>query len=172
VNVKKVIMIVVMGLSVAAASGTVLAQTKGQPGGESFVLSGVLHVEGGGGLAYLQEPTLTNNAIVAVRQGAKIGPYKLTKIFEDRVELEGPSGTILVPLYGGGGGTAVATAPAGSKSAENQTAQPPATEGGAPVPNVLQKIYAGNPYVHYYPVGSPNRNQGIGAIFTALPKSK
>jgi hypothetical protein len=162
---KKIIMIVVAGLCVAIAPGITLAQAKGQPGKESFVLTGVIHMEGGGGLAYLQEPTLTKNAIVAVRQGGNIGPYKLTKIFEDRVELEGPSGTILVPLHGGSG-TAVA---AGANPAGNQTAQ---LGSGGPGTNVLEKVYAGNPNVHYYPVGSPDRNVGFKGIFSAIQKQK
>src|SRR5262245_11691230 len=146
----------VVGASVSIAGGNVHAQGKAQSAGENFTLSGVIYMEGGGGLAYLQEPKLTNNAIVAVRAGGTLGPYKLTKIFQNRVELEGPKGTILVPLYGGGGETAVAAAGAG-----NQAAQQPVAQGGTPTPDVLAKIYEGNPNVHYYPVGTPNRNQGF-----------
>ena len=161
---KRLMMIMITVIGVFIAAGNVHAQAKGQPRGEKFVLTGVIHMEGGGGLAYLQEPTLTNNAIVAVRPGGQVGPYKLTKIFEDRVELEGPSGAIVVPLYGGSGsGTAVA-----SKRGGNQTAKVP-TDGDPSTPTDLQKIYAGNPNVHYYPVGSPGRNVGFGGIFSAIP---
>lgn len=169
---KNLMMIAVIALCVSIAAGNVYAESKALRSGENFTLTGVIYMEGGGGLAYLQEPKLTNNAIVAVKPGAKVGPYKLTKILEDRVELEGPSGTIVVPLYGSAGGTGVA---ASAKKVENQAAQavPPATtQGGTPPPNVLEKIYAGNPNVHYYPIGSPNRNIGLGGMFKAMQAGK
>jgi hypothetical protein len=81
------------GLVVAAAAGGADAQ------GPRFTLSGVVVVEGGG-RAWLQEPQLTQNQPVAVRPGESIGPYRLTKVLEDRVELEGPGGTISVLLAG------------------------------------------------------------------------
>ena len=70
--------------------------------GTRFVLSGVVVVEGGG-RAWLQEPTLTKNEIVSVRPGDSIGPYRLTKVFDDRVELEGPRGSFAVRLAGPSG---------------------------------------------------------------------
>jgi hypothetical protein len=74
---------------------------------ESFVLTGlVLLSERGDGIAYLVEPSITKNQVVAVRRGDTIGPYRLTRIADDRVELEGPSGTVVIPVRGGG--TAVA----------------------------------------------------------------
>ena len=48
----------------------------------------------------MQEPQLTQNQPVAVRPGESIGPYRLTKVLEDRVELQGPGGTISVLLAG------------------------------------------------------------------------
>jgi hypothetical protein len=85
---------------------------------EKFVLSGVLVLEGGRGVAYLQEPTLTGNRVVTVRTGESIGPYRVTKILDDRVELEGPAGTVLIPVSGGsvGGPTAVASTAPGPPS--------------------------------------------------------
>jgi hypothetical protein len=74
-----------------------------------FTLSGLVVVEGGG-RAWLQEPTLTQNQPVAVRPGETIGPYRLTKIYEDRVELVGPEGTISVLLAGIQGATAAVAA--------------------------------------------------------------
>jgi hypothetical protein len=66
-----------------------------------FILTGVVFVEGAtGGRAWLQEPTLTQNQIITVRRGDSIGPYRLTSIHEDRVEMEGPSGKVVVPLAG------------------------------------------------------------------------
>jgi hypothetical protein len=79
---------------------------------EKFVLTGVVYVEGGRGVAWLQEPTFTSNKIVTLRQGDQIGPYRLTKILEDQVELEGPGGKVAVPLAGAGGAISVAAIPA------------------------------------------------------------
>jgi hypothetical protein len=130
-----------MGLSallstalVATFSAGALAQVRG-PGGESFVLSGLIIFEAGGGLAYLQEPSLTGDRSVALRVSESIGPYRLTRILEDRVVLEGPSGTVLVPVLnsgGGGSGTAVAASSgratrAGAADASAEAATPVAT---------------------------------------------
>lgn len=130
-----------MGLSalvstalVATLSTGAIAQVRG-PGGESFVLSGLIIFEAGGGVAYLQEPSLTGDRSVAVRVSESIGPYRLTKILEDRVVLEGPAGTVSVPVLnsqGGGSGTAVAANPggratrAGAADAPSEAAAPAA----------------------------------------------
>jgi len=92
---------------VGAMAGGAHAQAE-----ERFVLSGVVFVEGGRGVAWLQEPTLTKNQVVTVRPGDSIGPYRLTKILEDQVELEGPAGKFSVPLAGVPG-TATAAASQG-----------------------------------------------------------
>jgi len=84
-------------LVVAASPG--LSRVQAQPGAERFVLTGLVFVEGGSGLAWLQEPSITANRVVAVRPGEAVGPYRLTRIFEDRVELTGPEGEIVIPLY-------------------------------------------------------------------------
>src|SRR5262249_37855879 len=81
-------------LLVGGAVGGVSAE------GEGFVLAGVVSVEGGGGVAWLQEPTLTQDKVVTARVGERIGPYRLTKISEDQVEMEGPQGKFSVPLAG------------------------------------------------------------------------
>jgi len=91
-------------VAIAAAAGAADAQTP------RFTLSGLVVVEGGG-RAWLQEPLLTQNQPVALRPGESIGPYRLTKILEDRVELVGPAGTISV-LLAGVQGPATAAAPA------------------------------------------------------------
>lgn len=79
--------------------------------GPQFMLTGVVVVDGGG-RAWLQEPKLTQNQTVALRPGESIGPYRLTKVFEDRVEMAGPTGTLVVPLAGvGAPATAVTSAP-------------------------------------------------------------
>src|SRR5213593_34679 len=81
-----------------AAAGNVYGQGVGQAAPEQFVLSGVVVFDGGGGLAWLQEPTLTQNRVIALRPGESIGSYRLEKIRGDRVEVAGPGGTVLVPL--------------------------------------------------------------------------
>ena len=107
-----------------AAAGNAYGQTAGQPVAERFVLSGVVVFDGGGGVAWLHEPTLTQSRVIALRPGESIGSYRLEKILDDRVELKGPGGTVLVPLYSGAP-AAVASA-AGSGSAR---------PGPAPSPN-------------------------------------
>src|SRR5262245_26360737 len=102
-------MIAVMLVAVVGISGA-FAQS-GTPSGERFVLTGIVYVEGGQGLAWLQDPTFTNNKVLTLRPGDRIGPFRLTKILEDQVELEGPSGKISVPLAGSGGAISVATNP-------------------------------------------------------------
>jgi hypothetical protein len=92
------------------AAGTVYADS-GPQVAEKFVLSGLIYVEGGHGLAWLQEPTFTNNKIVVVRVGDAVGPYRLTKILDDQVELEGPGGKVSVPLAGTGGAVSVVAIP-------------------------------------------------------------
>lgn len=111
-----------IGLVIAA--GAAAAQSVG-PSGPRFMLSGVVVVEGGG-RAWLQEPVLTQNQIVAVRPGENIGPYRLTKILEDRVELAGPDGTFSVMLAGAQGPATVAT-PAPPRPAPAREPIPPSS---------------------------------------------
>lgn len=93
--------IVVAGV-LCALIGTVtsrgLGQGNNQPLPERFVLSGVILFDGGPGFAWLQEPNLNGGRPVVLRPGESIGPYRLAKVFEDWVELEGPTGTVRVPL--------------------------------------------------------------------------
>ena len=103
---KKILSVVAWTVFViAAAGGVATAQTEPR-----FTLSGVVVVEGGG-RAWLQEPQLTENQPLALRSGESIGPYRLTKIFEDRVELVGPAGPISVLLAGVGGPVTSAAVP-------------------------------------------------------------
>jgi hypothetical protein len=119
-------------LIVLAGAFPALAQNPQNPATpEKFVLSGVVVFDGGKGLAWLQEPTLTGNQVVALRPGETLGPYRLARILDDRVELEGPSGTVLVPVYGGGQGgaagpVAVATARPSPPVASPSTVAPSA----------------------------------------------
>jgi hypothetical protein len=117
-------------LVIAVAAGGVDAQL-GAAGAPQFMLSGVVVVEGGG-RAWLQEPQLTQNQPVAVRPGESIGPYRLTKILDDRVEMVGPSGTFSVLLAGAPGpATGAATSPPRpSPPAPAQDAPPPPDNPG------------------------------------------
>lgn len=89
-----------------------------------FTLTGVVVVEGGG-RAWLQEPSLTKDQTVALRPGESIGPYRLTKILDDRVELAGPHGTFVV-LLAGAQGPVTAAAPA-PRPAPVREATPPSS---------------------------------------------
>jgi hypothetical protein len=110
-------LVVALGVTVSSARG------EAKPS-EQFVLSGVVVLEGGRGLAWLQEPVLTGNRIVTVRAGDAIGPYRVAKILEDHIELEGPTGKVLVPLTGPGGAAAVASV----------APEPASPSGAAPFP--------------------------------------
>lgn len=90
-------LITVMWLGVGVLAGSGHAQIAAE---ERFVLSGVVFVEGGKGVAWLQEPTFTRNQIVSVRPGDSVGPYRVTRILQDQIELAGPAGTVTVPLAG------------------------------------------------------------------------
>jgi hypothetical protein len=103
----------IVAATVWAAFVVVTAVGSAHAQGPRFTLSGVVVVEGGG-RAWLQEPQLTNNQPVSVRPGESIGPYRLTKVLEDRVELEGPGGAISV-LLAGVQAPATAAAPAPPK---------------------------------------------------------
>jgi hypothetical protein len=91
---------------------------------EKFLLSGVLVLDGERGVAWLSEPTLTQNLVRVVRTGESIGAYQLTKVFENRVELQGPEGPVMVPLNGGPG-TPTATASAAPPPAQPQASVAP-----------------------------------------------
>jgi hypothetical protein len=109
----------------AAAMGIVAGSAHAQATAtatERFVLSGVVFAGEGRGLAWLQEPTFTNNYVILVRPGDSVGPYRVTKILEDQVVLEGPGGTLAIPLAGVPG---TATAAAGPGSSQGPASQAP-----------------------------------------------
>ncbi len=81
-----------------------------RPAEERFVVVGLMLVDGAPGLAWLVEPRLTQNRAVAVRPGESVGPYQVTRILDDRVELTGPAGVVWVPVLTTGGGSVVASA--------------------------------------------------------------
>jgi hypothetical protein len=129
--------------------GALTATASAQPGGsaaEQFVLSGVVAFDNGDGKAWLQEPRLTQGQVVVVRRGERVGPWRVTGIFANRVELEGPGGRVLVPLQG-----ATASVPL----------------QGEPRPS---SAAAANPKTIDIPVGDPRRRESI-AKFTNLLSS-
>ena len=139
---KKILAVVAWAVFViAAAGGVATAQT-----GPRFTLSGVVVVEGGG-RAWLQEPQLTQNQPVALRPGESIGPYRLTKIFEDRVELVGPAGPISVLLAGIAGPVTSAAMPPprppAPEPAANHVVMPPMPPL-APVPQGAPRVDFGS----------------------------
>jgi hypothetical protein len=99
-------------LTVAAWMFVIAAAVDADAQAPRFTLTGLVVVEGGG-RAWLQEPALTQNQPVALRPGESIGPYRLTKIFDDRVEMVGPAGPFSVLLAGvqGPATTTAATPP-------------------------------------------------------------
>ena len=116
---------VVLSILLGATSAAVSAQP-GAPGAERFVLTGMVVWSGNEGVAWLQEPDLTRNEMVALRIGQSVGPWKLTRFLDNGIELEGPAGKVLIPLHNaGGGGTAVAAgAPAGTAAARADSHNP------------------------------------------------
>ena len=139
-------MILAVCLMGVIGNTAVVEAQSANPSAEKFVLTGVVYVDGGRGLAWLQEPTFTNNQIVTLRVGDRVGPYRLTKILEDQVELEGPSGKVVVPLAGAGGAITVATIPSGSANTESPSHELP------PHPAL------NNPEAIVVPRGDPRRN--------------
>jgi hypothetical protein len=110
------------------------AHAKDAAGPERFLVTGVIFVEGGGGMAWIQEPTFTQNQVMTLRPGDMVGPYKLSKVLEDGVELEGPKGTLRVPLYGGPSTATGGNGGSGSNSKTPAASAPTANVGAAETP--------------------------------------
>ena len=155
-----VVLIAATWAVVGMVTGNVPAQATTSQA-ERFVLTGLVYVEDGRGLAWLQEPTFTNNQVVIVRPGDSIGPYRLTRILDDQVELEGPGGKVSVPLAGTGGAVRVAAIPGSTESPSHELPPHPALQNPSAI--VVQR-------------GDPSRNfpassllVGAGANVTAGP---
>jgi hypothetical protein len=144
--VKNLIALATVSLVLLGAMVTMVSAKAGAPAAE-FVLSGLVAFDNGEGVAWLQEPSLTQNKVVKLRRGDSVGPWKVTRILENRVELEGPAGKVLVPF-----GTTVGS---GAPAAPS----PVATAGGSsPSPAGTISI----------PVGDPRRREGIANLFGML----
>jgi hypothetical protein len=110
------------------------AHAQAQPGGQ-FSLIGVVMLEGGRDLAFIQEPSLTNDKVVTVRLGDNVGPYRVTKILTHQVELTGPAGTVVIPLAGLPGAVGVAaTSSAGGPPAKTDLTTSPSSPDGVIIP--------------------------------------
>ncbi len=123
--------LVALTTAVLSVLGATLVPASAQaPAGERFVLSGLVVLDGGDGSAWLQEPSLTENRIVRVRRGDSVGPWRVTRILKDRVELEGPAGSVKYVILGGASApdaiqrTEVTPEPA---AGQEPVAPPPAT---------------------------------------------
>lgn len=119
-------------LAIAGALTAVLALapiTQAQEQPPRFVVSGVVVKPDGSALAWLQEPTFIKG-VMLVRPGDGVGPYKVTGITEDRVELQGPAGKVIVRLYATATGGPVPAAP------KPVTPSAPTVVGGTPAPAV------------------------------------
>jgi len=121
------------------------------PAGTRFTLTGVVFVEGGTGRAWLVEPSLTQNQVVSVRPGDNIGAYRLSRVLEDRVEMEGPSGKFVVLL-------------AGTPAAATPVTQAPPRQAPAPVPQITPDTP--RPPVEILQPGDPRRKFDFRSIPT------
>jgi hypothetical protein len=115
----------------AATAATASAQATASA--ERFVLSGVVAFDDGDGKAWLQEPRLTGNRVVLVRRGDSVGPWRVTAIHKNRVELTGPGGAIFVPLHNAdGAAVAAAGGPAPAAAAASPAPEAPSVPLGDP----------------------------------------
>ena len=129
------------------AVGNALGQAPAEPG-RQFSLVGVVMLESGSNLAWIQEPTLTKDKVVTVRLGDSLGPYRVTKILSHQVELTGPGGTVVIPLAGAPGGVAVASVAGTAKPPAVETpSRPVAALPPVPAPNAVIPI--GDPRGHF-----------------------
>ncbi len=62
-----------------------------------FSVMGVV-IRPGVSIAWIGEPTYTKDNFVRVREGDRLGPYQILRILEDRVEMTGPTGPMVVRL--------------------------------------------------------------------------
>ena len=148
---------VVWAVSMVATAGAADAQSEPR-----FVLSGIVVVDGGG-RAWLQEPQLTQNQTVALRVGETIGPYRLTKVMDDRVELVGPAGTLSVLLAG-------ATGPATAAATPVTRSAPPPPDPDSVIPPERQAVLPPGPPLAPLPPGTPRVD--FGTLLRGLAPSK
>jgi len=147
-------------LRVIVATGvTLAAMSVASADAQQFSMTGVVVVEGQGqSRVWLQEPSLTQNRIVVVRVGDSVGPYRVTKILEDRVELEGPGGALVVRLAGAPSAPSVPSGPT--------VAAVPAPE--PPPPDTTEKHVV----ITLDPKGSPGPRASFESLLRGILPSK
>ena len=114
-------------LTVVAVGGVCLlygVPARGQDTAPRFVLSGVVFNSAGDGIVWLQEPVQTQNKVVSAKVGDTVGAYRVTKIDDNRAELEGPNGPVVVRLYSAPTAGREATEGATHGSAQQPASQP------------------------------------------------
>jgi hypothetical protein len=99
-------------------------------------------------IAWIGEPTYTKDNFVRVREGDRLGPYQILRISEDRVEMTGPTGPMVVRLSASA--PDVASQPSG-KAVSSTVANPPAA---SPIPE--EQIAAGRARVSEFKAQYPN----------------
>lgn len=126
-------------LAVSIAADRAAAQDQSR-----FFLNGVVTKPDGSSMALLSEPTLTQDRARFVREGDRIGPYRVAAIKEDRVELDGPSGKVIVRLSSsaGSGAPVSAAVPVSAAAAEAtlQRAAEPELKPGKEVRDYLDRV--------------------------------
>jgi hypothetical protein len=100
-------------------------------------------------IAWIGEPTYTKDNFVRVREGDRLGPYQILKIREDRVEMTGPTGPMVVRLSASA--PDVASQPSGQ--VVSSTVATPAA--AAPLPE--EKIAAGQARVREFKALYPSQ---------------
>ena len=116
--------------------GRSISSPEYRPPGPSvgLVLTGVV-IAGDRALGFVQDPKLTNNKIVTVRTGDRVGPYTVIAIESDRINLEGPTGLFTIRLARQTGTPAGATlgaspsAPSSSQLPRGSTARQGSARG-------------------------------------------
>lgn len=93
---RTIVALAALALGVVSVPQLAPAQAPAPP---QFVLNGIVIPENGKAFVWIQEPSLTQGKVIVLRPGETVGPYKLGKVEDDRVELEGPGGKVMVPLY-------------------------------------------------------------------------
>ncbi len=124
---------------------TLAAMSVASADAQQFSMTGVVVVEGQSRV-WLQEPSLTQNRIVVVRVGESVGPYRVTKILEDRVELDGPAGTLVVRLAGA---PSAPSAPSAPTVAAIPAPEPPPNTTEKPVVITLDPKGSSGPRVSF-----------------------
>lgn len=147
--IRTIVALAALTLSVVSVPQLALAQAPAPP---QFVLNGIVIPDNGRAFVWIQEPSLTQGKVIVLRPGETVGPYKLGKVDDDRVVLEGPGSKIMVPLY--------ARAPGAPVAPTATTGRTPSTPAIVSTPGPQPGRFAGAP---------PVAAAGVPARVTATP---